>query len=122
MCGCPKKKAVFCFPCILFGGDESWTKTGIIDLAHLHVNASRHETSSAHLNNSMSLAVFGKSSIQNFLCDAYRNGIVAHNEKVSNNRYILSKIINCIKFCGVFELPSSGHTETKDSENPGVFN
>jgi hypothetical protein len=31
------------------------------------------------------------------------------------------KIIDCIKFCGKFELPLRGHDESSDSANPSVF-
>lgn len=34
ICGCNKKNALFCFPCILFGGDKSWTQIGVTDLKH----------------------------------------------------------------------------------------
>ncbi|KAF2903770.1 hypothetical protein ILUMI_02405 [Ignelater luminosus] len=30
ICGCDVKNALFCFPCLLFGGEPIWTKTGII--------------------------------------------------------------------------------------------
>jgi hypothetical protein len=48
-------------------------------------------------------------------------GIELHNEKVSNNRYILNVIINCIRFCGAFELAFRGHDESETSLNPGIF-
>src|SRR5215469_8255307 len=38
-----------------------------------------------------------------------------------NNRYTLNIIINCIKFCGAFELALRGHNENESSTNPGVF-
>ena len=44
-----------------------------------------------------------------------------HNEKVTQNRVILSKIIDCIKFCGKYELFLSGHDESSASSNAGVF-
>ena len=47
--------------------------------------------------------------------------VVRHNESVTKNRAVLSKIINCLKFCGNSELPLRGHDERKDSLNPGVF-
>src|SRR5699024_1774550 len=43
------------------------------------------------------------------------------NENVTKNRYILSRIIDCIKFCGSFEIALRGHDETETSENPGIF-
>lgn len=33
----------------------------------------------------------------------------------------MSKIINCIKFCGIFELALRGHDESDSSSNPGIF-
>ena len=36
-------------------------------------------------------------------------------------RHILYRIIDCIKFCGVFELALRGNDETLTSDNPGVF-
>lgn len=47
--------------------------------------------------------------------------IKQYYEKISDNRYILNKIINCIKFCGAFELALRGHDEKSNSENSGVF-
>lgn len=40
---------------------------------------------------------------------------------MDKNRYILSKLIDCVKFCGAFELALRGHDETEASENPGIF-
>lgn len=34
---------------------------------------------------------------------------------------MLSKIIDCIKFCGAFDLAARGYDEREDSDNPGVF-
>lgn len=36
-------------------------------------------------------------------------------------RYVLSNIIDCIKFCGEFELALRSQDEKIDSENPGIF-
>ncbi len=44
-----------------------------------------------------------------------------HNEEVDENRYILSNIIDCVKFCGAFELALRGHDKTDSSDNPGIF-
>ena len=44
-----------------------------------------------------------------------------HNKEVDKNRHILSKIIDCVKFCGAFELALRGHDETASSNNPGIF-
>ncbi|KAJ8025702.1 Zinc finger MYM-type protein 1 [Holothuria leucospilota] len=69
----------------------------------------------------MKLAFFGKTNIAEQLSAAYRTSIQRHNLEVEKNRHVLSKIIDCIKFCAAFELALRGHDETDDSENPGVF-
>ena len=55
------------------------------------------------------------------LDDGYRTAIRVHNEKVDKNRHILGKLIDCVKFCGAFELALRGHDESEESSNPGVF-
>ncbi|XP_056089373.1 zinc finger MYM-type protein 1-like [Rhinichthys klamathensis goyatoka] len=51
----------------------------------------------------------------------FGTNVTRHNEEVDKNRYILSKLIDCVKFCGAFELALRGHDETEASENPGIF-
>lgn len=36
---------------------------------------------------------------------AYHDLINKHNNNIRKNSQILSKIIDCVKFCGEFELP-----------------
>lgn len=67
------------------------------------------------------MKLLGKVDIRQQLDSAYRRNIQQQNEQVRKNRYVLSKIIDCIKFCGAFELALRGHDEKKDSSNPGIF-
>lgn len=124
ICGCGEKNAFFCFPCALFGTDNEekiWREKGVRDLIHLSEKVKKHETSRAHITNQMKFALFGKVNIQAQLDSAYWINIQKHNEEVTNNRYVLSKFIDCIKFCGAFELALRGHDESESSENPGIF-
>lgn len=121
ICGSSKKNALFCFPCVLFGGDKSWTQNGVTDLQHLSQKMKKHETCRRHLYNTIEFALLGTVNIKQQLDSAYWINIRKFNEEVSKNRYILSKIIDCIKFCGIFELALRGHDETSGSENPGIF-
>lgn len=121
LCGCDEKHAFFCFPCTLFGGEVTWTKNGVTDLVHIWEKIKTHEKSKVHINNVFSFSVLGKSNISTQLSAAYRQTIVAHNEQVDKNRYVLNIIINCIRFCGALELALRGHNESDDSENRGVF-
>ncbi|CAH2006566.1 unnamed protein product [Acanthoscelides obtectus] len=69
----------------------------------------------------MELALLGTVDIRAQLDSAYWRNIQQHNDTVTKNRYVLSKIIDCIKFCGGFELALRGHDETESFQNPGIF-
>ena len=122
LAGCVVSNALYCFPCLLFqsvgsGTEALWTTTGVRDLKHLSEKCKRHESSSSHLDNSMKLQFFGRVSIAEQLDEGYRVGIRRHNEEVTKNRHILSRIIDCVKFCGAFELALRGHDESESSVN-----
>uniref|UniRef100_H3ADY7 TTF-type domain-containing protein n=1 Tax=Latimeria chalumnae TaxID=7897 RepID=H3ADY7_LATCH len=120
LCGSATRKSLFCFPCLLFGGELSWTQTGVNDLKHLSEKIKKHKSCKCHLDNSIMLAMFGSVNIATQLDKSYQVGIRKHNEEVDKNRYILSKLIDCVRFCGAFELALRGHDETESSLNPGL--
>ena len=107
---------LFCFPCLLFGGDHSWTIKGVTDLKHLNEKILKHEKSSKHICNVVDLSLLGKVNIAAEIDSGYKLAIEKHNNQVKKNREILSKIINCIKFCEKFELPLRGHDESTSSK------
>ncbi|KAJ1204026.1 hypothetical protein NDU88_007807 [Pleurodeles waltl] len=72
------------------------------------------------LNNIQS-TILGLDRSVSQLNEAYHKGVIKHNEEVDKNHYILSKLIDCVKFCGAFELALRGHDETEESLNPGAF-
>lgn len=124
LCGCVSANALFCFPCLLFkttGADTAWTVTGVRDMKHLSEKIRKHENTRAHMENSVKLAILGRVNIATQLDDGHRIAIRKHNAEVDKNRRILSKIIDCVKFCGAFELALRGHDETDSSDNPGIF-
>ncbi|GLV40251.1 hypothetical protein CBL_07153 [Carabus blaptoides fortunei] len=65
--------------------------------------------------------MFGKIDILSSIDTGYHLNTKKHNELVDKNRHTLSRIIDCIQFCGVHELPLRGYYETVDSNNRGVF-
>jgi hypothetical protein len=69
----------------------------------------------------LDLSALGTVNIAVQLSRAYQESVQRHNEEAEKNLYILCKIIDCIKFCGAFELALRGHDETENSENPGIF-
>ncbi len=116
-----EKKSLFCFYCLLFGGESLWTKSGCNDLKHLSERIMKHEKSTKHMDNSVSYKLFGSTNILSQLNDGYRVSIMRHNELVDKNRHVLKIIIETIIFCGVHELALRGHDETYDSYNRGIF-
>lgn len=124
LCGCEQTNKIFCFPCLLFSrekDDPAWVKNGVCDLAHLTQKIKKHESSHGHISATLDFNLLGKVDVRQQLDSAYRQNIKKHNEQVNKNRYILSKLIDCIKFCGAFELALRGHREDDDSLNPGIF-
>ena len=118
---CEIKQALFCFPCLLFGGETAWTKIGVTDLQHLNAKIVKHENSLKHIHNATNLNLLGKVDIRHQIDIGYKIGIQRHNELVDKNRYVLDKILNYIKCCGKHELPLRGHDEKTSSKNQGVF-
>ena len=98
LCGCEVKNALFCFPCLLFGGDSVWTKDGFTNINKMKEETEKHENSKKHVDNVISLSVLGSVNIKEKLSEAYRLSIDEHNLQVNKNRGILSKIIDCIFF------------------------
>lgn len=124
LCGCNLSNSFFCFVCLLMGSDDcdpAWVKTGVTDLKHLGEKIKKHSICQKHLNCSLEFATLGRVDIRNQLSSVYRLEILKHNDTVKQNRYILGRLIDCIKFCGAFELALRGHDERVDSQNPGIF-
>ncbi|XP_053140774.1 zinc finger MYM-type protein 1-like [Hemicordylus capensis] len=121
LCGSVTKTALFCFPCLLFGGDQVWTQTGVRSLKHFASKIKKHEASKTHLKNCVQLKMLGRPKIVMQLNERYSLLVRKHNEEVENNRYILSKIIACILSCDAFDLALRGYDKTEESTNPAVF-
>lgn len=66
------------------------------------------------------LSTLGTVNTATQLSRAYHDTNVKHN-RFERNRYILKRIIDCIKFCGAFELALRGHDESDSSDNRGIF-
>lgn len=60
-------------------------------------------------------------NVRQQLDSAFRLNVKKQNEKVTKNRYLLSKIIYCVLFYGKFELALRGHDECEDSLNSAIF-
>lgn len=127
LAGCDAANALFCFPCVLFHPDGAttdsvaWTTTGVTDMHHLSEKVKKHESSKTHMDSCLKFSTFGRVNIATQLDESYRLAVRRHNDKVSKNRHILARLIDCVKFCGVFELALRGKDESEGSNNLGVF-
>ena len=90
--------ALYCFPCILFGGEDAWTKTGFRNLSKTSSRCSTHAKSSTHLDNIVSFNFLGKTCIQVHMSKSYQERIEKHNENVRKNRNVLKILINSVFF------------------------
>ncbi|XP_076048822.1 uncharacterized protein LOC143029777 isoform X2 [Oratosquilla oratoria] len=120
LCGCDEVMALYCFPCLLFGGDSLWTESGVMDFEHLTQKIGKHEISVKHINNLIDLSLLSENN-GTHLDTTFRLSTAKHNELVRKNREALSKVIDCIKFYGKCKPPAGGHNEIMNSKNPKGF-
>ncbi|GBM37489.1 hypothetical protein AVEN_263161-1 [Araneus ventricosus] len=93
----------------------------VADLSHLTRKIKKHECSQSHLNSILEFNLLGKVDIRQQLDIAVSSNVKRHDEKVTKNRYVLTRIIDYILFCGAFELALRGHDEREDLLNTEVF-
>ena len=114
----------FCFYCLLFSNSDctaTWSKYGYSDLKHITDKLKKHNSSINHINSAVKYKTFGTTNVLENIDTGHKLAVQRHNQEVEKNRHILNRIIDCIKFCGVHELPLRGHDETNLSFNRGVF-
>ena len=74
LCGCEVKNALFCFPCLLFGGDATYTKDGFRSINKMKEKTEKYENSKKYIDNVVSLSLLGTVNIEK-LSDAYRHSV-----------------------------------------------
>ncbi|KAL4107434.1 hypothetical protein QTP88_017776 [Uroleucon formosanum] len=84
LCGCETTVKLFFFPCVCFGGDLSWSKTGVTDLIHLLSKISKDENSFKHLQNEANLKILEKILNCVKFFGNYELPLRGHNEKVTS--------------------------------------
>jgi hypothetical protein len=90
-----EKQSIFCFYCLLFGGEGLWTTVGCRDLKHLSERIKKHEESAHHLENVCKFKIFGTVNIAAQIDSAHKISIQKHNELVTKNRHILNRVREC---------------------------
>ena len=75
-----QKKALFCFPCVIFVRDCTWSRTGYKDLKHPSERIAKHERSGCHLDNAVKLGLLGRVNVAAQVDSAYRRSIEQHDK------------------------------------------
>ena len=114
LCGSKELKGLFCFPCILFGGEETWTDTGFKNINKIKDRTNKHAKSKKHLDNMMSFSLLGTGQIRSFLSEEFGKSVAAHNAQVKKNRENFDILIEIVfKSCFTEQL-LRGHDESSD--------
>ena len=58
------KRALFCFPCLLFGNGTNADSDGFKDLKHLAERTVKHESCKTHINCALKLGLLGRINIR----------------------------------------------------------
>ena len=98
LCGCNKKNALFCFPCLLFGGDSAWTKTGIKDLVHITRKIDKHKASKSHVNNMLNLSLLGSVNIASQLDAGHKSLWLVTTNKLQKTERFCQKSLIALNF------------------------
>lgn len=104
--GSVKTRKLYCFYCIIFGGDADWSEEGIGTIKNIDSRAQRHQTSKIHIRNSEMYMMLGKQlQVANILSEAARATAAHYNERVTINRRVMCRIIQAIIFLSGRQVP-----------------
>ncbi|KAL4132855.1 hypothetical protein QTP88_009937 [Uroleucon formosanum] len=117
--GCDKRNKVFCFTCVIFGGEKEWSVNGLSSIKNFLRKSEKHAISQKHLTNQEKCHLLGKVRIEHAISEGRRLAAVKHNEQVGINRRLIARMIHVVYFLGKQELAFRGHRENNESLNKG---
>ncbi|KAL7876393.1 hypothetical protein AOLI_G00113560 [Acnodon oligacanthus] len=88
---------------------------------HLSEKVKKHETSKLHMDSCLKFSAFGNVSIATQLDESYTIAVHRHNDEVSKNRHILSRLIDCVKLCGAFKSALRAKMKLRALATRGFF-
>lgn len=112
ICGCPDRNALFCFPCLLYGGNDQWTTTGFNDLVHLSTAMKKHEIGRVHMQNMLEYLRHNTEKTM----DKTSTTTKSPNPIIKKNLQIMDAIIDTIKFCAFNSIPI--YSSSEEDEDP----
>lgn len=119
--GSDKLNKVFCFYCVIFGGEKEWTVDGISSIKNFIRKSEKHSISKKHLINQEKFHLLGKVRIEHAISEGRRLAAIKHNEQVSINRRLIARMIHVVCILGKQELAFRGHREHDESLNKGNY-
>jgi len=119
--GCDKRNKMFCFTCVIFGGEKEWSVNGLSSIKNFLRKSEKHAISQKHLTNQEKFHLLGKVRIEHAISEGRRLAAVKHNEQVGINRRLIARMIHVVCFLGKQELAFRGHRENNESSNKGNY-
>ena len=124
LCGSAEKKAMFCWPCLLFfpGTSSSWTKTGFKNMKGFLSDCKKHEKAKSHMSAYKTWKTYGSGPrVDSLISQARHDEIQRHNEEVSQNGEMLKTITEAVLYLSRQELVFRGHDVSNESLNRGNY-
>ena len=112
---------LYCFPCALLSKVKSRWTTGYTNLRNFKRDANEHRASSNHIACLDGLTNFGRSNIADAMNYVTEREKSVRNQRVTQNRDFLCRLIDVTCYLGHQELAFRGHVETAESENRGNY-
>ncbi|XP_014285288.1 uncharacterized protein [Halyomorpha halys] len=106
MTGSVKTRKLYCYYCIIFGGEADWSEEGIGTIKNIDSRAQRHQTSKIHIRNTEMYLMLGKQlQVADILSEATRASLSQYNERVTINRRVMCRLIQATIFLSERQLP-----------------
>ena len=123
ICGDAERKALFCFPCLIFkkSSRSLWTTTGITNVPNLTNHIRKHEKTSDHVTAVTAFSLLGTTDIETSISEASMINRNLHNEEVRRNRNMLQHHIDMVVYLSTQGISFRGHREDATSSNKGNF-
>ncbi|XP_016661890.1 zinc finger MYM-type protein 1-like [Acyrthosiphon pisum] len=119
--GSQTKNKLYCYFCLLFGGEKKWCDEGITGVKNFDRTASKHAISQKHLVCQEKFQLLGQNRIDHIASEGKRLAALKYNEQVGNNRRILSRLIQVVCYLGKQEIPFCGHNASVTPINKGNY-
>ncbi|KAJ3656530.1 hypothetical protein Zmor_015601 [Zophobas morio] len=128
LCGCPKRNMLFCYICLLANtpkdsneDSNEWVDEGVKYRQDLKIKIKEHERSSKHLVSSLSYILIGNKDLVDQLSREHLLSVTQHNKQVLQNRYVLSKLIECVRYNTNYESEMKAILKECNSRTGPIF-